>query len=124
MYTRRGTDAYRQISHSNLSGAEFEKAWFESVVMVLNRVKAGNFYSQMDATIKLVEIVEGLGWISTNLNDAISSQHRQLLKTIYSTCIQILNASVETKNFEYLDIVISSMSAIVQKYEVPTDDAN
>lgn len=121
MYTHKGTAAYRQISHSNLSGAEFEKAWFESVVMVLNRIKSGTIYSQVDATIKLVEIVEGLGWISTNLNDAISSQHRQLLKTIYSTCIQILNATIETKNYEYLDIVISSMSAIVQKYEVPVN---
>ena len=123
MYKARGADAYRQVSHSNLSGAEFEKAWFESVVMVLNRVKSGNIYSQVEATIKLVEVAEGLGWISTNLNEAISSQHRQMLKTIYSTCIQILNMTIETKNFEYLDIVISSMSAIDQKYEVPKNDA-
>lgn len=77
---KKGIDAYKEISHTNLSASEFEKAWFESVVMVLNRIKDGSHYNAVEVHVKLIEVADGLGYISENLNPALNSQHRTLLK--------------------------------------------
>jgi hypothetical protein len=39
-----------------------------------------------------------------------------MLKTIYSTNIQILNGAIQSQNFEYLPLVISSMEVILAPY--------
>ncbi len=116
---KKGIDAYKEISHTNLSASEHEKAWFESVVMVLNRIKDGSHYNAVEVHVKLIEIADGLGFISENLNPNLHSQHRTLLKNIYSMCIQIINATIASKNLEYLDIVTQSIKTILEKYERP-----
>ena len=55
-------------------------------------------------------------WVQANLNERLSSQHRTLLKQIYSVNIQIINSAIETKNMGYLDIVISSLKTTMEPY--------
>ena len=98
-----------------VSGADFERKWFESVIMILNRVKDG-FYTPMDAQKKLIEVCDGLQWVQENINEKLNSQHRTLLKNIYSVNIQIINGAIQTKNMEYLDIVISTLKTITEPY--------
>ena len=100
---------------SNLSGASFEKKWFESVILLLKKIQAG----QLDAVMthkKLLEVSEGLQWIQENLNEKLSSQHRTLLKSIYSTSIQVINGAIQTQNTEYLGVVIASLETVTQPY--------
>ena len=74
-------DAYIDIDSSHLSDADFEKKWYESVIMILQRIQA-TYYNPVEAHIKLIEIGDGLGWIQENLNEKLSSQHRTMLKSI------------------------------------------
>jgi hypothetical protein len=106
--------AYTQID-DNVSPAEFERRWYESVIMVLQRIQ-NNYYNPVDAHIKLIEVCDGLGWIQENLNERLNSQHRTLLKQIYSTSINIINGAIATKNMQYLDIVISSLKTVMEPY--------
>jgi hypothetical protein len=107
-------NAYVSVDN-NLTGASFEKRWFESVIMILNRVIGGEF-NAVENHKKLLEISEGLQWIQENLNEKLNSQHRTMLKTIYSTNIQILNGAIQSQNFEYLPLVIASMEVILAPY--------
>lgn len=100
---------------NNISGADFEKKWFESVIALLRKIQAGEFDPVMTHK-KLLEISEGLQWIQENLNEKLSSQHRTLLKSIYSTSIQIMNGAIQTRNTEYLGIVIACLETVVQPY--------
>jgi endonuclease/exonuclease/phosphatase (EEP) superfamily protein YafD len=100
---------------NNISGADFEKKWFESVIALLRKIQAGEFDAVMTHK-KLLEISEGLQWIQENLNEKLSSQHRTLLKSIYSTSIQIMNGAIQTRNTEYLGIVIACLETVVQPY--------
>jgi hypothetical protein len=106
---------YATVDNIALSGADFEKKWFESAIMILNRVKSG-FYPTMEAQTMLIKVCDGLQWIQENLNEKLVSQHRTLLKNIYSVNIQILNGAIQTKNMELLDIVISTLETITQPY--------
>ena len=115
MNIKKALNAYTEIDN-NLSGAAFEQRWFESVIMVLMRVQNG-YYNPVEAHKKLIEVCDGLGWIQENLNEKLSSQHRTLLKSIYSTSIQIINGAIATKNFQYLDIVISSLRTVIEPYK-------
>jgi hypothetical protein len=99
----------------NLTGASFEQRWFESVVMILKRIQGGEF-NAVDTHIKLIEVCEGLQWVQENLNEKLNSQHRTMLKNIYSTNIQILNGAIQTKNMDFLSIVIASIETITQPY--------
>jgi len=105
---------------NNISGADFEKKWFESVIALLKKIQAGEFDAVMTHK-KLLEISEGLQWIQENLNEKLSSQHRTLLKSIYSTSIQIMNGAIQTRNTEYLGIVIACLETVVQPYYRKTD---
>jgi len=100
---------------NNISGADFEKKWFESVIALLKKIQAGEFDPVMTHK-KLLEISEGLQWVQENLNEKLSSQHRTLLKSIYSTSIQIMNGAIQTRNTEYLGIVIACLETVVQPY--------
>jgi len=106
--------AYQEVS-DNVEGADFEKKWFESVIMVLVRIKSGH-YNPIEAHTRLIKVCEGLQWVQENLNEKLSSQHRTLLKSIYSTNIQIINGAIDTKNFDYLDIVIASLKTVTEPY--------
>jgi hypothetical protein len=120
---KKSLDAYSTVQNSVQSGADFEKRWFESVVMVLNQVHNG----LLDPVLvhkRLLEVRDGLQWIQENLNERLNSQHRTMLKSIYSVNIQIINGTLETKNTEYLPMVISSIKAILQPYEHRTVVAN
>jgi endonuclease/exonuclease/phosphatase (EEP) superfamily protein YafD len=105
---------------NNISGADFEKKWFESVITLLKKIQAGEFDAVMTHK-KLLEISEGLQWIQENLNEKLSSQHRTLLKSIYSTSIQIMNGAIQTRNTEYLGIVIACLETVVQPYYRKSD---
>jgi hypothetical protein len=105
---------------NNISGADFEKKWFESVIALLKKIQAGEFDAVMTHK-KLLEISEGLQWIQENLNEKLSSQHRTLLKSIYSTSIQIMNGAIQTRNTEYLGIVIACLETVVQPYYRKSD---
>jgi hypothetical protein len=100
----------------NLEGASFEHRWFESVIMMLNRIKDG-YYDAVNTHKYLIEINQGLQWVQENLNERLTSQHRTLLKSMYSMNIQIINGAIETKNTEYLPVVISSLQTIMRPYE-------
>ncbi|QWD48422.1 hypothetical protein G6658_03875 [Polynucleobacter paneuropaeus] len=105
---------YLEIDN-NLVGADFEKKWFESVILQLKKIQAGH----LDAVLthkKLLEISEGLQWIQENLNEKLSSQHRTLLKSVYSTCIQVMNSAIQTQNTEYLSIVIACLETVTEPY--------
>ena len=108
---------------NNITGADFEKKWFESVIALMRKIQAGEFDAVMTHK-KLLEISEGLQWIQENLNEKLSSQHRTLLKSIYSTSIQIMNGAIQTRNTEYLGIVIACLETVVQPYyrKSDTDD--
>jgi hypothetical protein len=108
-------DAYTTVDSQNLSDADFEKKWYESVIMILQRIQAG-YYNAVEAHLKLIEIGDGLGWIQENLNEKLNSQHRALLKSIYSNNIIIINSAIATKNMTYLDIVIASLRTVMEPY--------
>lgn len=108
---------------NNITGADFEKKWFESVIALLRKIQAGEFDAVMTHK-KLLEISEGLQWIQENLNEKLSSQHRTLLKSIYSTSIQIMNGAIQTRNTEYLGIVIACLETVVQPYYRKADTSD
>ena len=120
MYKKNALEAYNQVE-DNVSGADFEKKWYESVIMVLQLIQK-NHYSPVDAHIKLIEICDGLGWIQENLNENLNSQHRTLLKGIFSNSIQIINGAIHTKNMDYLEIVIASLRTVIAPYYINVEE--
>jgi DNA replication initiation complex subunit (GINS family) len=118
MINRNALKSYVENDH-NLTGADFEKKWYESVLMVLSRIES-DFYNPVEATIKLIEINNGLQWVQENLNEQLNSQHRTLLKNIFSVNIQILNGAVITRDLTYLPIVIESIKTILGPYNRDT----
>ena len=105
---------------NNMHGASFEQRWFESVVMILKRIQKGEF-DAVATHIKLLEVCDGLQWVQENLNEKLNSQHRTMLKNIYSTNIQILNGAIQTKNMDFLSIVIASIETITAPYYKKSD---
>ncbi len=114
-----GLKAYTTVQN-HVQGAEFEKRWFESVIMVLNRIQAGQ-YDPVTTHVRLIEVRDGLQWVQENLNERLNSQHRTLLKSIYSTNIRIINGVIETLNTDMLTIVIASIKTILKPYERKTE---
>ena len=114
-----GLKAYTTVQN-HVQGAEFEKRWFESVIMVLNRIQAGK-YDPVTTHVRLIEVRDGLQWVQENLNERLNSQHRTLLKSIYSTNIRIINGVIETLNTDMLTIVIASIKTILKPYERKTE---
>ncbi|MBT8540012.1 hypothetical protein G6722_01480 [Polynucleobacter paneuropaeus] len=112
--SKNAINAYVSVDN-NLTGASFEKRWFESVISIIKRIMAGEF-DPVTNHKRLLEIAEGLQWVQENLNEKLNSQHRTMLKTIYSTNIQILNGAIQSQNFEYLPLVIASMEVILGPY--------
>ena len=106
----------------DLTGAHFERRWFESVVMVLKSIQGGQ-YDAMQCHQKLSEITTSLQWIQENLNEKLDAKHRTLLKSIYSTNIQILAEAIHARNYEYLGVVITSLEACMAPYYRNTDQA-
>jgi hypothetical protein len=111
---KNGLNAYVNVQNT-VTGADFERRWFESVLMVLNQIQAG-MHDPVKTHIKLIEIRDGMQWIQNNLNERLNSQHRTMLKAIYSTNIQIINSAIEARNMSYLDIVITSIKTILEPY--------
>ena len=118
MNKRNALAAYGSINET-VSGPDFEKKWYESVIMVLQLIQ-NNHYAPVDAHIKLIEICDGLGWIQENMNEKLNSQHRTLLKGIFSNSIQIINGAIQTKNMDYLEIVVASLKTVIAPYYVET----
>jgi len=112
--TQNALKSYVSID-DNLSGASFEQRWFESVVMILKRIQ-GSEFDPVITHKKLLEVCDGLQWVQENLNEKLNSQHRTMLKNIYSTNIQILNGAIQTKNMDFLSIVIASLETITKPY--------
>lgn len=122
--TKKSLNAYAAVQNT-VSGADFEKRWFESVIMVLNQIREG-LMDPVLTHVRLIEVRDGLQWIQENLNERLNSQHRTMLKSIYSVNIQIINGALETKSLEFLPLVISSIKTIMTPYErkapaVPTE---
>ncbi len=113
---KKSLSAYSTVQNSVQGGADFEKRWFESVVMVLNQVQNG-LLDPVLTHVRLIEVRDGLQWIQENLNERLPSQQRTMLKSIYSLNIQIINGALETKNTEYLPMVVSSIKTVLQPYE-------
>ena len=113
--SRNPIDTYVAIDNSQ-QGASFEKQWFESVLMLVNRVM-NNEFNPVETHKKLLEVCEGLQWVQENLNEKLNSQHRTLLKNIYGTNIQILNSAMKTGNLEYLPLVAKSIQIILEPYQ-------
>jgi hypothetical protein len=120
---KKSLSAYSTVQNSVQGGADFEKRWFESVVMVLNQVQ-NNLLDPVLTHVRLIEVRDGLQWIQENLNERLPSQQRTMLKSIYSLNIQIINGALETKNTEYLPMVVSSIKTVLQPYERRVDVAN
>lgn len=97
-------------------GASFERKWFESVLMLINRVMNQEF-NAVETHKKLLEVCEGLQWVQENLNEKLNSQHRTLLKNIYGTNIQILNSAMKTGDLQYLPLVAESIQIILRPYQ-------
>jgi hypothetical protein len=113
--TQSGLNTYVAVDNS-LEGPAFEKRWFESVVMILKKIQRGEL-NEVQAHIKLLEVCQGLQWVQENLNEKLNSQHRTMLKSIYSTNIQILNGAIQSKSLEYIPLVIASIEVILKPYE-------
>jgi len=120
MYKKNPLAVYNDINE-NIYGPDFEKRWYESVIMILQLIQKHHF-TAVEAHIKLIEVCEGLGWIQENLNEKLNSQHRTLLKGIFSNSIQIVNGAIQTKNMDYLDIVIASLKTVMAPYNVQVED--
>ena len=120
MYKKNALAAYADVDE-NVSGADFENKWYESVIMVLQLIQK-NHYAPVDTHIKLIEICDGLGWIQENLNEKLNSQHRTLLKGIFSNSIQIINGAIQTKNMDYLEIVVASLKTVIAPYYVKDEE--
>jgi hypothetical protein len=114
MFSGKKLNAYINVQN-NVGGADFEKQWFESAIMVLNQIQAG-MHNPVATHAKLIEVRDGLQWIQENLNERLNSQHRTMLKSIYSVNIQVINGVIETKNTDYLSIVISTLKTIMEPY--------
>ena len=99
MYKKNPFDAYINMDSLNLSDASFEKKWYESVIMILQRIQAG-YYDAVETHLKLIEISDGFGWVQENLNVNLSSQHSTLLKNIYRNKITIIN-QIYTQHMDY-----------------------
>jgi hypothetical protein len=82
----------------------------------LKKIQRGEL-NEVQAHIKLLEVCQGLQWVQENLNEKLNSQHRTMLKTIYSTNIQILNGAIQSKSLEYIPLVITSIEVILKPYE-------
>jgi len=111
---RKGLNAYVNVQNT-VTGADFERRWFESVIMVLNQIKAG-MHDPVQTHIKLIEIRDGLQWIQNNLNESLNSQYRATLRSIYGTNIQIINGAIASKDMSYLDVVATSIKTILEPY--------
>ena len=116
-------NAYATVQNTVQSGADFEKRWFESVVMVLNQIRDG-LLDPVLTHVRLIEVRDGLQWVQEILIERLNSQHRTMLKSIYSVNIQIINSALESKNIEYLPMVIASIKVILQPYEQRTAAAS
>ena len=108
--------AYQDIDEMVSHGASFEQKWYQSVIKVLIMIQ-NKHINPVESHKRLIEICDGLGWVQENLNENLNSQHRTLLKNIFSTNIQIINGAIETKNMQFLDIVISSLHTVMTPYE-------
>ncbi len=115
MYKKNPFDVYNNVDSQDLSDADFEKKWYESVIMILQRIQ-GAYYNPVETHLKLIEISDGLRWIEENLNEKLSSQHSLLLKSIYSNNIIIINGAIATKDMASLDIVIASLRTVMEPY--------
>lgn len=111
---RKGLNAYVNVQNT-VTGADFERRWFESVIMVLNQIKAG-MHDPVQTHIKLIEIRDGLFWVQNNLNESLNPQYRATLKSIYMTNIQIINGAIASKDMSYLDAVVTSIKAVLEPY--------
>ena len=111
---KKGLNAYVTVQNT-VTGADFERRWFESVIMVLNQIQAG-MHDPVQTHIKLIEIRDGLQWVQNNLNEHLNSQYRTTLKSIYSTNIQIINGAIQSRDMTYLDVVATSIKAILEPY--------
>jgi hypothetical protein len=98
-----------------LTDTDFEKKWYESVIMRLQLIQNAQF-NPVEVHIKLIEVADGLSWIQENLNERLSPEHRAILKRIYSNNIDIINGAIATKNMSYLDIVIDSLKTVMEPY--------
>ena len=107
--------AYATVANFELHGADFEKRWFESVIMVLTRIQ-NNYYNPVETHKKLIEVCDGLDWIQNNLNDKLSLEHMMLLRQIYSLNIRIIQGAIVDNNMEYLDIVIPTLKTLIEPY--------
>jgi len=108
--------AYATVANYDLRGADFEKRWYESVILVLIRIQ-NNFYEPVEAHKKLIEICDGFIWIKDNLNEKLNPEHRQLLQQIFNLNIQIINGAIVDNNMNYLDIIIPSLKTIMEPYK-------
>ena len=113
---KKSLSAYSSVQNTVQVGADFEKRWFESVVMVLNQMREGRLDPVL-THVRLIEIRDGLQWIEENLNERLNEKHLAALKSIYRDNIRMLNGAIETKNLEYIPAVISSIKAILRPYE-------
>ena len=100
---------------NKVSGAAFEKRWFESVIMVLKFIQ-NNQYTPVTAHKKLIEVSDGLKLVKANLNDKLEAQHMAMLTNIYRLCIQVINTAIQTKNMSYLAIVVTSLQVVIEPY--------
>lgn len=101
---------------NKVSGAAFEKRWFESVIMLLNVIQKSNKYTPVEVHKKLIEVCNGLQCIQDNLNGQLGEQHRKLLKTIYSLSIQMINTAIQTKNMTYLASAVDNLQVVLEPY--------
>jgi flagellin-specific chaperone FliS len=115
MYDKNPLNAYRDMNSQYLTDTDFEKKWYESVIMRLQLIQNAQF-NPVEVHIKLIEVADGLSWIQENLNERLSSEHRAILKRIYSNNIDIINGAIATKNMSYLDIVIDSLKTVMEPY--------
>jgi hypothetical protein len=60
--TKKSVNAYSSVQNTVQGGADFEKRWFESVVMVLNQVHDG-LLAPVLTHVRLIELRDGLQWV-------------------------------------------------------------
>jgi len=116
MYKKNPLSIYQEMDNDVAPGAAFEKRWYESVIRSLNNIM-NNQLTPLESHKRLIEICDGLEWIQNNLNENLSTQHRELLQKVFDICIQIINGAIKADKMEYLDIVISSLNTVAEPYK-------
>lgn len=122
MYNKSALKAYMAIDSNNLSSLDFERKWYESVIMIINRIQM-DYYNLVETHIKLLEIISGLEWIRDNLQEHNNKNHLLVMKNLLNTIINIISNVTTDKDTSQLTGVLVSLRIILEPYSKASEQS-